>query len=293
VGNYSSDEEFELAKQIPNLILTGKRNFTREIDRDLVTAGSVGPAGVSTHAQIELLDLLDVSKANPIGSLPRDLVDIQRVVHDEVTLYGEFSLGLAREWDNRYESQTGDTDWFTVDKDGLFTLRRYPSGDGEAPYTEVIGWWGSETLDEEYTGEVIGEWGTLVYDPEEFPIGGPWGAPTRRHPDVNNTRVEITRLGRDLDSYDFEVPDSHVKYIEFWACHRALKRDGPGQNADLSKHYADRFDMGVATLTSRVNQVQSEHTGRIGHGPSRSTVPAQQIHLPYNYGMRIKRRGRY
>jgi hypothetical protein len=292
VANYSSDEEFELAKQIPNLILTGKRTFTREIDRNFTEAGAVGPAGLSTHAQIALLPS-DIPKTNPTGQLPRDFVDIQRVVHDEETLYAEYSLGLAREWDNRYEFQTGDTDWFTVDKDGLFTLRRYPTGDGAAPYTVVDGWWGLETLDDDYTGEVIGDWGGMTYDPEQFPMRGPWGSPTRLHPDLDNTRVELIRLGQELGSHDFEIPDSHIKYVNYWARYRAYKREGPGQNLKLADHFEGRFEMGVATLTKRTQQVQSEHTGRIGHGPSRGVVPAQQIHLPYNYGRSVRRRGRY
>ena len=162
IGNYSSDEEYELALQIPNLILTGKRNFTSEVDKALAVPGSIGPASITAHMFLPLLADLGVQLPNPIGQLPRDFVEIERVTHDQVELNAEFSRGLARDWDNRYESQVGDTDWFTVDKDGLFTLRRYPAGDGLANYAPVIGWWGVEVRDSDYTGEVRGDWGALA-----------------------------------------------------------------------------------------------------------------------------------
>jgi hypothetical protein len=295
VGNYSSDEEFEMMKQVPGVLLTGKRNFTREVDREFAPAGSVGPAACSTHADIPMMDLIEgvESKANPMGQLPREMVEVERATHDLVTLLGEFSYGMSREINNRYESQGGDPGWFTLDKDGIFTLRRYPTGDGEAVYGEVSGYWGLETYDSEYTGSIVGEWGGLTYDPEEFPIGGPWGAPTRRHPDTNNTRVEYIRLGRDLDAYPMEVPRGYKRYIEFWACSRALKRDGPGQDLKLAKHYSDRFEVGVARLTSRVKEAEAEYTGHIGYGPSGAVSAPLRINLPYNYGRRIRRSRRY
>lgn len=302
VANYSSEEEAELAKQIPNLILTGRRTFTLEIEKGLAPAGSVGPAGVSTHAELALLSsiLPTVPKPNPTGQLPRNYVGIERVTHDQLSLYPEFNAGLARNWDNHYEIMSGRPNWFTVDKDGLFTLRRYPGGDGAAVYPDVTGWWGVEVSDTAYTGSIVSEeaglpgtavWGSLVYDPEEFPMGGPWGSPTRTHPDADNTRVEITRLGRDLSEHEFEIPSSHVKYIEFWAASRALRRDGPGQDLKLSKHYSDRFDMGLDRITKRLRGVESERSGRIGYGPQRGSVPPLQITLPYNYGRRTRRGG--
>lgn len=296
-GNWSTEEEYELAKEIPNLILTGKRNFTREVDKILAPAGSVGPAGISTHNQISLLDLIDgVSYTNPTGQLPREMVEIERVIHDEVTIFPEFASGIARYMDNRFETKTGDPDWFTVDKDGIFTLRRYPSGDAQADYgdDEITGTWGVETYDDEYTGDIVGgPWGAMTHDSENFPMEGPWGASTRLHPDVNNTRVELIRLGKDiLTNGIFEIPNNYIKYVVFWACHRALKRDGPGQDVKLAAHYAGRFETGVQRLMGRVQDIQAEYTGRIGHGPQRSTVSPLHINLPYNYG-RSRPRRRY
>lgn len=297
VGNYSSSEEYELAKQIPGLILTNRREFTRSIDKYTALPGLVGPAGLSTHAQIPLLEAfeeagLEVAKSNPTGQLPRGFVAIERVTHDGITLYPEFSSGLAHEVDNRYEHQEGDSDWFTLDKDGLFTLRRYPTGDGEADYGDVTGFYGVEVSDDDYTGVVIGDWGALAYDPENFPMGGPWGAPARLHPDTNNTRVELSRLNLDLDGHVFDIPDSYIKYVEFWACSRALRRDGPGQDIKLADHYAERFELGIDRMLKRRRNVESEHIGRIGHGEQRRGIPLK-INLPYNYGTRIRRGGGY
>jgi hypothetical protein len=293
VGNYSSDEEFELAKQIPGLILTGKRHFTREVDKMFADPGSVGPAALSNYSQIEFLDALGISKGRPTGQLPRGLVDVHRVIHDEIDIEPEFSRGMGHDIDNRYEEQGGDTDWYTLDKDGLFTLRRFPHGDGEAPYTEVVGHFGSEVSDSDYTGEVIGSWGSMAFDPEHFPMNGPWGGPTRTHPDVNNTRVEISRLNRDLSEYGYEIPTNYVKYVEYWAMARALKRDGDGQNLKMSKHYEDRFEIGVGRIRERLESAQHEYSGRMGHGSQGASASRMSIHLPYNYGRRVRRTGRY
>ena len=291
VGNYSTDEEYEMALQIPRLILTGKRNFTREVDKEFAEPGAVGPAGVSTHKQIPLLDQIDgATKPSPIGYLPRNCIQVERVVHDGITLDPEFSSSL-RDMDNRYENQGGPPGWFTVDKDGLFTLRRYPTGDGAAVYADVEGHFGVEVTDDEYTGDIEGSWGSMCFDSEEFPTGGPWGTPTRTHPDINNTKVEIFRLGHDPDVRGFEVPRNYIKYIEFWACHRALKRDGVGQDLKMSDHYADRFEVGVGRMTSRRTTIQREYVGRIGHG--RDKVSPLRINLPANYGRRIRRTGGY
>ena len=54
-----------------------------------------------------------------------------------------------------------------------------------------------------------------------FPSGGPWGTPTRIHPEALNTTVEITRLGRDLATYHFEIPEAYVKYVIFYEIGRA------------------------------------------------------------------------
>lgn len=294
VANYSSDEEFDCVKGIPNLLLTGKRTFTNEADRPFAGAGAVGPAMASTYADIPFMEALGLSKANPTGQLPRGWVDVQQVMHDEVVLYPEWSRGLARDVDNRYETQGGDTDYFTLDKDGIFTLRRYPSGDGNAAYAPVTGYFGIEVQDSDYTGVVEGgPFGMVCYDSEQFPIGGPWGMPTRTHPDKNNTRVELIRLGKDLDYHEFELPKPYLKYVEFWACARALRRDGVGQDIKLAQHYADRFEMGIERMIERRRFVQKERAGRIGHGPQRAAIPAQQIHLPYAYGRRVKRSGGY
>ena len=295
VANCSSAEEFEMAKQIPGLILTGIRHFTREVDRDIAPPGSIGPAGVSTHAQLALLDLIPgvESKANPVGQLTRGYVEIERVSHDGIALYPEFSYGASRQLDSRYEYSGGDPDWFIVDKDGLFTLRRFPTGDGAAVYSEVTGHYGIETSDSDYTGEIVGNWGGMTLDTEEFPAGGPWGSPTRTHPDLNNTRVELYRLGRELRSYGFEIPDNYVRYVEFWACSRALRREGPSQDLELADHYKDRFELGVDRLRERVRRVQTEYTGRIGHGARQDRVSPLAISLPWNYGRSRRRSGRY
>lgn len=296
IGTHSSDEEYEAAKQIPGLLLGHKRTFTGEADRRHAPAGSVGPAGLSNYAYLPYLSQIGMTLPAPTGQLPRGLVEIEQVLHNRVVLRPEFSQGMATQIDNRYESKLGGyTEWFIVDKDGLFTLRRYPSGDGNAQYADVTGYWGVETRDTEYTGTVTGTWGAMVQDTEQFAIGGPWGAPTRLHPEDNNTRIEYTRLGRDLDGHEFEIPNSYIKYIVFGACARALRRDGPGQDLNLAQHYESRFETGVERMVDRVSSKQHDAVGHIGHGPLISNLPPLQISLPYNYGKRRITRsgGRY
>ena len=108
-----------------------------------------------------------------------------------------------------------------------------------------------------------------------FPSGGPWGTPTRIHPEALNTTVEITRLGRDLTTYHFEIPEAYVKYVIFYAMSRALRRDGPGQDLTLAEHYEQRFEQGVYRLDKRVQNMVPERRGAFGSG---------QIATPFGLG---------
>lgn len=123
-------------------------------------------------------------------------------------------------------------------------------------------------------------------DTSMFPSGGPWGTPTQIHPDQNNFRIEVFRLGRDLDAYDNELPTAYQKYVTFYAMAQALRRDGPGQDIELADHYESRFEMGVNRLWHKIQDMQPERVGRFGGGPAPETLTLGRPILPYPYDTR-------
>jgi len=137
----------------------------------------------------------------------------------------------------------------------------------------------------EVTGRTTGGFGILRHVTGDFPAGGPWGTPTRIHPEALNTTVEITRLGRDLATYHFEIPEAYVKYVIFYAMSRALRRDGPGQDLTLAEHYEQRFEQGVYRLDKRVQNMVPERRGAFGSGELTTPFGLGDPQPPPAYGV--------
>ncbi len=244
----------------------------------------------------------DLPTAVPGGHMPQHVVDVLRVYFHERTLKG-MSSQVMRELDPNYESREGDPQWFTVDKDGLFYLRVVPVAGGDAVYDTIDvkdndgtphDGWGvltrrldsdddvEDTIDE---GGADG-WGIMVHREDiTFPALGPWGHPTWIHPHTDNIIYEVHRLGRDLDTHEFEIPQAYLKYVEYYACAQALEKVGPGQSMKLAKHYYERYEMGVERMTQKKRDMLKERVGRLGGGEiEESNFGLGDPQPPFPYG---------
>jgi hypothetical protein len=118
----------------------------------------------------------------------------------------------------------------------------------------------------EIGGRATGGFGILRHEEGAFPAGGTWGSPTRMHPHAVNIDVELFRLGRDLDSHPIELPDAYKKYVLYFAMSKALERPGHGQDLEMSKHFHDRFLMGIDRMTRKQESMSEEYVGTLGGG---------------------------
>lgn len=291
-GNWSTDLERYLGEQKPGFGLTDARlNFTAGYERDNRLGGQVGgsvegPTPATSPHEGAQFDDFDMPTEVATGRLPNNVVDVVRVTWDEWELTPENSRDMRRQ-DIQYERREGgDPRHYTMDKDGLMTIRLVPPARGDADYPTVVGSWGIMTQTDDSTIAVSGSWGFLRESEGAFPAGGPHGTPTRMHPALKNTNVEIARLGRPLTEHLFEIPEAHVKYVIFWMMHRALKKAGPGQDLKLAKHYSDRFELGISRMKVRLRKVNKELILRMGiqRADDKPFGGMGDPQLPYPYG---------
>jgi len=290
-GNWTTDLERYLAEQSPGMGLTDEKlNFTAEDERDRGISGAVGgstegPVRSTSPSESIYYDDFAIPIGVATSRLPNSTVDVQRVTWDDVEIDPEEPAVIRRK-DSQYERREGgDPRYYTFGKDGLLVLRLVPPGRGDADYATVDGSWGTMTQTDDTSITVQGSFGVLREVEGAFPAGGPHGTPTRQHPDEKNIKVEVSRLGRSLDHYEFEIPVMAIKYVIFWAMYRALKRDGDGQDLKFAQHYADRFEMGIMRAQSRLRKMQKELVLRMGQSQmDRESFGLGDPQLPYPYG---------
>jgi hypothetical protein len=282
-GNWQTDLEKYLAEQIPGMGLSDSPfHFTNDFERNYGVDGRYGgsysgPAG--TTLQLESTILADgdgIPSAVQGGPLPQSTVEVLRVTYNDRELYA-LGSAQARRLDPNYESRSGDPQFFTFDKDGIFFLRLIPNAQGDAVYDTVSGSWGTMTYTDdtdvsvvttEVSGYNTGGYGILRHRDDMFPTNGPWGTPTRVHPTDANVKVEVYRLGRDLGNHPFELPDSYLRYPLYYAMSQALRRDGPGQDMELADHFEQRFEMGIHRMVSKRSKMDRERIGRLTGAPT-------------------------
>jgi hypothetical protein len=299
VGNWGSDLEKYLAEKTAGFGVTDERlQFTAEDERGKVTGpygsypgGQAQPVSATRPGDRDFMDdysNLTTSTALQVkgGTLPSGTVEVSRVSYDRRTLTGMSSQRM-RELDPRYETRGGEPQWFIFDKDGLFYLRVVPAAQGNASYPTIDGSWGNYNQTDATVTEVADPntaWGQLRERSDWFPSGGPHGIPTQVHPDALNIRVEVFRLGRDLDNYEIEVPEAYKKYIIFWSMYRALEKTGQGQDIQLSDHFKNRFEMGVKRMEAKAREMDKERSGRLGGIGKMQPFGLGEPVPPYPYG---------
>ena len=75
--------------------------------------------------------------------------------------------------------------------------------------------------------------------------------------DALNFRIEYYNRGTALvasSQENFDIPDRYVKYIKFFCCWKALKRDGPGQDLKFAEHFKQRYNAGIIRMIRRTGK---------------------------------------
>lgn len=119
---------------------------------------------------------------------------------------------------------------------------------------------------------------------EDFGILGPI------YPDTNVVRIEYRRRGQTLsDTQDFEIADRYTVYVRHYAQSQALGREGPGQDLTLAKHFAERYEAGIARMKRRAHAMDYQRAMVMGGGSSLQRKGPPLARLPYNYGTVVRR----
>jgi len=182
-------------------------------------------------------------------ALPTDLLMVDRVTWNWKRIE-PLSHRQLRGSDGQYRSTSGSPEGYTLDEDGLETIRLWP-----VPSVSIS----PDPTDEEFDE------------------------------DPNNTRVEYfkraTALSADTDS--FKLTDAHVRYLRFFALWKALERQGDGQDLKLAEHYKARYFLGVQRIGRRQEDVKRARVGRMGgEAPRGGTIPRPR--LPAHYGATVR-----
>jgi hypothetical protein len=264
----------------------GRFTVTRESDVEFVDGNAI----ISNHTRPTDAEYMDSSvdgyTATPrtLGRLPAGYVAVDRVTHNWLRLEPEHDK-YHRQTRTDYQTLPGGTFSYQMDQDGWQNIRLVNVPPAVVSTEEISGLHGgirqitSYDLDAE---PIIGSYGALRVVPRHF-SGNEYGIVRRIVPDDDATRVELYRLGRDLDSTPFELPDRAVKYVEWWAMSRAYSTPGEGENKKLADHFRMRFAAGVDQIKSRVRSTMRART--IAMGSKRSTqVDAYLQHFPADYG---------
>lgn len=274
----------------------GVINYVGHFEKDYLGPvhynGAIGPCQCTApfEAQYDYVDDSGTETPPEVFQIPDDFVAMDRVTWDWRMLLSEFAASMRRVYQRFKEHVQGDTTWYTLDSDGLLRMRLIPvPGTSGTRYT-YSGYRGilrDDTGDELDDSTYEGTYGILRATDNHLQYGWHRGHPVELHADNANTKIEYLRLGRNIQKgYEFELPDRFVKFVEFGAMAHLLEYEGPGQDLQLSKHYQQRFDEGVAQLRDRVNKVRMERTGSFG-GKRAQEGPPPTAQLPWQYGTQI------
>lgn len=198
-------------------------------------------------------------------TLPTDVYDVERATWNNRKIPALKARDL-RQLDWNYLSASGQVEAYTIDQDGLRTLRKYRVPNGSKSI-EVTSWGNPRDLSDLGHSETS-QWGIARTIPEIKGPTQPWGIPRNFNLDTNNTRIEITRRGRKLTSINSEVEfdDRYIKYIRCFALARALERESPGQDKQLSEHYLSRYHDGIGRIVKRKARFRARPARRFGGG---------------------------
>jgi hypothetical protein len=222
------------------------------------------------------------------------LLQIDRVTHDSYRVLPAFTARIRR-FDGRYKFTQGPTHGYTFEDDGMYTFRKVPVPAARATYyyyavsanmptvASLYGTLRSANNNELGTSQTVnGSRGVMRICNLHFPANIRRGTPRRLYSDVKNVRVEVYRKGNDLRNYEFEIPDRYIRYVIHYVKHKALEREGTGQDLKLSKHFGDRFAQGVERLKNRTQMTLRARVGQLGAGGQTMSKPPL-VRMPWPY----------
>ncbi len=294
-GNYTRAFEVEYMTGMP---IFGQFTFTKESDRQYAGPGAIGPANHTKHSDpTYMTDPNEPPSSRTIGFLPKGFTSVERVTHDWLRLMPE-SANYLRRSRNIYTTEQGGVFSYSMDQDGLFVFRTVgvPVTHLQTTTHTVSGTFGpiraftstdgGQDLDPDNEDVVApdGGYGIIRQIPRHFVMKShQYGAIRQVIVDTNNTRVEFFRLGADLTKSDFEIPDRFVKYVEWWALHRAYTTPGEGEDPAMASHYEMRFKMGVGRMKKRVEAQMDERAMAMGH-KRHGSLDSYLQRFPSDYG---------
>jgi hypothetical protein len=138
----------------------------------------------------------------------------------------------------------------------------------------------SYSMDQE---PVVGSYGVIRSVPQHFICTSQYGAVRKFVEDITNTRVEMFRLGKPLHEGQFEIPDRMVKYVQWWALHRAYSMPGESENPKLAEHFKQRFLAALERVKNRINSVNRDRA--LAMGSKRTHIKDNYLeHFPADFG---------
>ncbi len=262
-----------------------KFTCTRESDGEFMD----GEALVSNHTRpsdsVYMTESGHTATKTGLRKLPEGWVSVDRVTHHWLRLSPQHDR-YNRLTRVAYQTLEGGVFQYQMDQDGWQYIRlvNVPAFMNESE--TITGKYGpirqvtSYEMDQE---SVIGSYGIIRSVPRHFVCGTGYGATRKFVEDLNNTRVEMYRLGAPLHEGVFELPDRFVKYVQWWALYRAYSTPGECESPKLAEHYKMRFEAAVERVKNRVNSVNRDRA--LIMGQHRTYIKDNYLeHFPADYG---------
>lgn len=280
-ANYTRDFE----RQFMTGHVMEKFTCTRESDAEFMD----GEALVSNHTRPSDAEYMTESGHGPTKTglrvLPEGYVSVDRVTHHWLRLSPQHDR-YNRLTRVAYQTLEGGVFQYQMDQDGWQHLRLVNVPAFMTQTETITGEYGvirqvdSYEMDQE---PVIGSYGIVRSVPRHFVCGSQFGAVRKFIEDDNNTRVEMYRLGRPLSEGFVELPDRMVKYVQWWALHRAYSTPGESENPKLAEHFKMRFQAAIDRVKNRVNSGNRDRA--IAMGSKRTHIKDNYLeHFPADFG---------
>lgn len=200
-------------------------------------------------------EYLDDVADQGVYSLPSHFYRMDRVVWNSRKVYPVRRNRLEL-MDARFETTTGDVDYYSLDGDGIMNMRKFPVPSSSRALTDTDGFGIPRSLAdlETDTSTSFGIPRRMSAELSPPETDREWGIPRKTiSKEASNTRIEFSKRPDELSGHDntFDLPDQYVTYVRHFAMGKALERESAGQDLQLSKHYLQRYEVGVSRVIRR------------------------------------------
>jgi hypothetical protein len=263
-------------------VVHGQFDHTEEWESSYVTSG-LEPGN---HTSIFEWGYLSKKYISALNDVPVSLYQMERAVWGNIRLEPLTQKELRN--DPNYETTTGIPIAYMMQQEGIRKFRKYPRAVDASSQYSYVGTYGILRNPADISSETpTGTFGPLRMITGELvsPSLYAWGLARTVTQSSQTTRIEFFRRGSAVvsDNDAFELPDLYVKYLRHFAMHKAMEREGTGQDTKLSDHYRQRFDVGIARMKRRISSVLAQRVRVIGGSDTRGQRPPKP-RLPYQYG---------